>query len=287
MDVYIGVGVNLLAALIGFLVSVVSRRLWRQFRFRGYREFWAPFSGRRCSFVIGHLRSEVLLTADVAADLLSGFSPTSTDLTNFLERMARHLDSQENSGLIGLGDLEAIMMINARLADAGLPGVLSVIASDGSDRQTDTNLVLIGGGDVNLRAKGLLEHLHCTYRMVVSEGKNAIWDSHLDDYYGIREIAHAETKTVTRVDHGIIVRAIAHGSRGQGRHVLILAGAQGIGTLAAARAAFDNLDQLSSYSENHPRGFECVVKCVRQFNDEGQLLKESVETFGSRSVSWS
>ncbi|MDG4826522.1 hypothetical protein O7635_32125 [Asanoa sp. WMMD1127] len=282
MDAWFDVAINLVAAFIGFLVGLAWQAAARRYRFRGPRRFWQPFSGDRCSFAVGRLQADVLLDAEAVDELFRDvLSPD--DRRKLGERLTNHLDAQENSGLIGLGDLQALMYINRRLDEAGMPHVLSVIDA-GSGAAEGRNLVLIGGDDVNPRTRALTERLGCSYRHVTRGGRNTVWDSRLDEYHGIRDLRPEVPSGSTTVEHGIVVRADRRQPTGQLISFLVFAGAHGLGTLATARAAFDNLEEMAAYHRRFPSGFECVVRYVRDLNTRGELVRERIETFGARGL---
>jgi len=283
MGASLDVAINLVAAFIGLLAGLAWQGLARRYRFRGRRNFWRPFSGKGCSFAVGQLRSEILLDAEAANELFHEVLDRA-DRQKLVERLTTHLDTQENSGLIGLGDLQALMYINRRLAEAAIPRVLAVVNAATPDGDDGRNFVLIGGEDVNPRTRALTERLGCSYRNVMRDGRNAVWDSRLDEYHGIREVHAEATNGNATVEHGVIVRALRREPTGQHSAFLVFAGAHGLGTLATARAAFDNLDELAAYHRKFPAGFECVVRYVRQLNARGELLRETIETFGARPL---
>src|SRR5438105_3562413 len=111
------IGINLLAALIGFCIGWLWKWFRLRIRFRRARAFWKPFVKGGLQIVLGRF---------------SEFS------------------SFEQSGLIGVGDASALMELLTFFDALGLRGVRVTYADrlDGDDLKT--NLVLLGGPDANL-----------------------------------------------------------------------------------------------------------------------------------------
>jgi len=169
-----------------------------------------------------------------------------------LPLLEQDLIRQELSGLMGRGDHDAIVEVQAGLARIGLkPTLPEVTEANLSAAQLSGNLIVVGGPDVNSITRSLLGRLPAKLSIVRNaDGRNIVRDLvHGHDF------VPAEDESGRIRDYGILVRAANPDDRQ--KNVLILAGAHGFGTLAAAMVAFDkeNLDRMLRSGS----GFECLV----------------------------
>lgn len=264
MSVQETIFLNVLSAFIGALLTVTGRRIWALYYYRKGRKFWRPFAGRNSTFVIGRLDANLLLESTLGE--LDNFVVAEKRQPLF-GRLVEILDQQENSGLIGVGDLEAVIYINSRLARARLPAILSV---DRAERVTldriPHSIVVIGGGDMNDVARYIMREAGCQLDIGVIDNRNVVVDRANGDHVWAGQLDNEQDAPVSTedgwypagMDFGILVRTERDGSLGTA--ALVLAGAQGLGTLAVAQACFDQEEVLLSYMKLYGPEIECLVK---------------------------
>jgi len=267
-------GVNAGAAVLGAGAATGALKPRRRVRDRFDRSFWA-FLEKPTIFVAGDLTSSVLLH-DLAA-MLKSRSPSEDGQEELLAAVVQRVDQQEISGLIGRGDFEAITRLVTRFASVRLPTDLPILRpSELLPAQRKHNLVLIGGGDVNSLSADFSERLGCHLITTLNDTDHAvIRDLHLDKEYAV-EINGPDARGVKRtVDYGVLARG--RNPENPDREVVVIAGAHGFGTLAAAEVSVAREHQrrlLRDYREY--RGFEALVRYERQDHDsaKGQPLVE-------------
>jgi hypothetical protein len=194
--------VNLVAAAIGFLVAQVT--VWLRFlrRTRAARRFWKP-----------------LLQDD-----------THVVLPIFSERRFR---AWERSGLVGTGDIKALVAVQRKLLDIRREDFFITYASDLKGDELSSNLVLIGGPDSNKWTKTVLERSHL--QIFVKPGTIIFTDRITGTEYCPSDGDEIGSGT----DTGLVVRT--RNPFNPESLVLVLAGGFGEGTEAAARLVCDPL----------------------------------------------
>jgi hypothetical protein len=235
-------GVNAGAAILGAGATAGSIRLRRTIRDRVDRSFWR-FLERPTIFVAGDLTSSVLLND--LAEMLKSRSPGEEGQRELLTAVVERVDDQEISGLIGRGDFEAITKLVTRFATVRLPTDLPILRpSEVTPAQRKQNLVLIGGRDVNSLTEQFSERMGCRLEATLnSEDRAIVRDSHLGKDYAV-EIDGPDRRGMTRtLDYGVLARA--RNPENREREVVIMAGAHGFGTMAAAEATLDREHQQS------------------------------------------
>jgi len=105
---------NLVAALMGFLISQFWRVARLRLSFRGLRGFWGVYAGKCGVVVFGRLEAQLLLPSSGLVQMLDDVIIEGRH-EEAAARLAAYLVQQENSGLIGVADLEAYAYIIARL----------------------------------------------------------------------------------------------------------------------------------------------------------------------------
>ncbi|MEV4516790.1 hypothetical protein AB0K00_48535 [Dactylosporangium sp. NPDC049525] len=254
---------NLLAAGIGSGL-VAGWRVARTRRGSKYtRAMWAPFLNADSCIIEGTLSPAVLYET-----LPASVPPEKRDLViELLPFIERHLADQESSGLMGRGDHEAIVRIQAGLARVGLRAVLPVKSADSLGEERRKNLIVVGGPDVNSVTKDLLARLRCGVTVLQNDNnRNAV-----------RDLVHGQNYLVasdaTEIrDYGILVKAPSPYQ--EGRHVIITAGAHGYGCIAAGHLAVTAERHMYRLSRDYPQGFECVVY-HRRSRDSSNVAEEN------------
>jgi GrpB-like predicted nucleotidyltransferase (UPF0157 family) len=254
------VAANLVAAAIGATLVTLWHILVVRRRFRRMREFWRPFASGNSLCVTGNLSPLVL------SETFLGLAEESNraSLQAVLPSLQDHIGGQEISGLMGRGDHDAVVEVQAGLARIGLASTLPELVGLPSDKELENNLIVIGGPDVNELTRSLLERL--PIKLIITRnaaGRNIVRDLvHGQDY----EPAVEESGKVR--DYGILVRAPNPYDRS--KYVLILAGAHGFGSRAAAVVAFKEEDALRQLASISAAGFECLI-----YNERDGIQEDS------------
>lgn len=233
-----------------------------RFRYRRQRAFWR-FLEEPTVLVIGDLAPEILL--GTLADALDDMPGMQQDRQMIIDRVKNHLYRQEISGLIGRGDLDAMVKILTRIASMRLwssPVVLH--PSQVYERKTQ-NLILIGGKDTNSLTSLIAPRIGCQLESLIdSKGHNVIRDLKLDqDYQVTREAKSDAEGGILRRDYGIL--ACGTNPYNPERKVILLAGAHGLGSLAAAEICLSQKFEKRLYYDllQFNGNFECLVSYQR------------------------
>jgi hypothetical protein len=193
-------GVNLLAAMIGFVAARVLA--WARYlrQTRNARRFWRPF-------------------------LENGF-------TIVLSEFSEQFKDWERSGLIGVGDVKAYTTIQRKIATIREQEFTLVHASKLQGDQLAGNLVLLGGPDSNKWTREIMRR--ATLGVEVPPGTTMFRDRQGGRLYS----AKRESSSTAGTDCGIVARVA--NPFGRGSRALILAGCFGEGTQAAASLVCGN-----------------------------------------------
>ena len=257
---------NLVAAGIGATSVAVWQVVTRWRRFRGPRRFWMPFLTADCLCVTGNISPQIL------SETLESELETAATTTALMPALQEHLRDQELSGIMGRGDHDAVVQVQAGLARIGRESTIAERAGRLSGEELRKNLILVGGPDVNPTTAALLERLPC--KLVVtrnSGGRNVVRDLvHGQDYGPSIDAAGR------RRDYGILVRA--KNPADPSKAVLILAGAHGFGSLAAATVAFSITTELQRQWQTGDSDFECLV-CHERDDDRDDAPSTSTLVF--------
>jgi hypothetical protein len=172
---------------------------------------------------------------------------------SFLPALQEHIRDQERSGLMGRGDHDAVVQIQAGLVRIGLASIVTERTGRLTSEELRKNLILVGGPDVNPATADLLAQL--PGKLFVTHnaaGRNVIRDDVHDHEYSPGVGSNGRYR-----DYGILIRA--KNPRDRARAVLIVAGAQGFGSIAAAEMAFSSEVELYLRQHSLESGFECLV----------------------------
>lgn len=263
------VSTNLLAAMIGAVALAVWQMVRRWRRFRGPRKFWAPFLTAECICVTGNMSPQIL------SETLHSNNEEAVRTAALLPVLQEHIREQELSGIMGRGDHDAVVQVQAGLARFGLESTVPERAGRLSGEELRKNLVVVGGPDVNSTTATLLERLPC--QLVVTrndEGRNIVRDLVHGQDYGPSVDPAGRPR-----DYGILVRA--KNPDDPTKVVLILAGAHGFGSLAAAVVAFSNAIELQRQWQVFDSDFECLV-CHERGDDRDDSPSRSSLVFSRR-----
>jgi hypothetical protein len=177
----------------------------------------------------------------------------------------RHINTQEISGLIGRGDLDAIVKMVAKFVSLRLPAEPLVLHPSQVRERRDQNLVLIGGNDTNSLTNTMAPLLGCHLGTLVNnEGHNVVNDSRLKVNYPVTwQVTPDANGEIVRKDYGILARG--RNPYNVNREVLLIAGAHGLGTLAAAEVIVSPEFEHRLYNDfiQYDGSFECLVSYRR------------------------
>jgi S-layer like family, C-terminal region len=256
------IAINLASAAIGG--SLVTGFAGAQ-RFRAKRDerFW-KFLENDTLFVVGELQSDVLM--NTLYDALEARIPTNEDRQNLVDSIIRHVRGQELSGLIGRGDFDAIVNLVVKYASLKMPDKPKIVHPPevvGAEKRK--NLVLIGGPDVNSLTESMSPRLGCRLSVKMnSSGRNVVYDDRLKTEHPAKDLVEPDDHGEVRIlDYGMLVRA--RNPDNPDSEVMILAGAHGLGTLAATEVCTKMSDQkrlTTDLGQFHNR-LECLVSYER------------------------
>jgi hypothetical protein len=187
-----------------------------------------------------------------------------------LPALQEHIGDQEMSGLMGRGDHDAIVQIQAGLARIGLNPTLPERSGNLSGDELRKHLIVVGGPDVNHITASLLTQIPCKLTIIRSSQDRNI----------VRDIIHGQEyepnvdETGKLRDYGILIRSLNPHDRS--KSVLILAGAHGFGSLAAVVVAFQNEEMLQRQASMSSIGFECLVCHERDGADVSSFQRSSL-----------
>jgi hypothetical protein len=265
--------INLISAAIGAAAGVFWTFSKEKFKYRRQRAFWR-FLEKPTILVVGDLAPEVLL--GTLADALEDMTETRQGRQMIIDRVMSHLYTQEISGLIGRGDLDAMVKILSRIASMRFwsrPLVLH--PSQVYERRTQ-NLILIGGNDTNSLTSVIAPRIGCNLESLInSEGHNVVRDSKLGADHRVtwQAIPDVARGGALHKDYGILARG--SNPYNQKSEVLILAGAHGFGSLAAAEICLSEKFEKRLYNDllQFNGNFECLVSYEKVDGgpDDGQV----------------
>jgi hypothetical protein len=247
-----GLAENLLAAAIGGGLAWGWRVARKRAVSKDVRAMWGPFLTENSYIVQGSLSAEMLsedLPGRVPAELRE-------QAAVMLPHVVKNLAEQEPTGLMGKGDHEAIVRVQAGLAKAGRRQMVPVRSDDNLGDRRNDNLIVVGGLDVNEVTNDLLSRLKCSVTIARDEF----------DRNFVEDLVHRQRWVMTSSekdvwDYGIVVRAPSPYRKG--KYVVVLAGVYGYGCMAAADVAVNAAKRMAELTREFPRGFECIVSYHR------------------------
>ena len=256
------IATNLVAAAIGALSTTGAGRFKHWYRYRFHEAFWS-FLGEPTIFVVGELESNVLM--NTLHEALENLVDQRIDRRVLTEEIVKHVEDQEISGLIGRGDVDAIINMVVRFATLRVPSKPVILAPSAITDTRDRNLVIIGGPDVNPFADGLFSRLGCQLQTGRNdEGRNIVRDLKLHTEYPVESAGRFNSQgEPISLDYGVLVRG--YNPESPQRTVLLLAGAHGHGTFAVSEICLRNEDQrrLAHDLRDYNGRFECLVRYER------------------------
>lgn len=265
------IAINLVSVAIGYLLALSWRVYRRRRQLRNFREFWNPFIEGPSVIVTGMLSPQIL-TETFPSKIPSPHRETMAELLPVLQQ---HIAQQESSGLMGGGDRQAIERVQSGLARAGVPTNLPERDGTSIGEHLTDHLILIGGPDVNEATKALMAEVGC--KLVItrdSSNRNVVRDVLHDKEYGVVADGGGKLR-----DYGIIVRAKNPNDRT--KTILVLAGAHGFGSRAAAEVCFSEEELMAKHVRNDPEGFECLV-CYQYDGSASSTPRSSLVGFPRR-----
>lgn len=258
-------GVNLAAASIGAALGAGFGSARAAYRRIVADKFWR-FLDDPTMFVVGELRFTVIL-GSIHEALSSEIEPPEQRL-RIADILKQHIEQQEISGLVGRGDFEALAMLNLFQATRSHHTPRAVFDSD-IDRMDSTNLVLIGGPDVNLLTRNLAPRLGCQLKFIINhQGWNSVYDARLGTEYPTCDSVNAQGEPI-RIDYGILARG--RNPEDSSKVVLLLSGAHGWGTAAATDVAIQPKYRRRLRRELQDSGghFEALVRSEHLLEPNG------------------
>jgi hypothetical protein len=258
MNVAYEIGINLISAAIGTGIGLFLTFGKNTLKYRHQRAFWR-FLEKQTVLVVGDLTPEVLL--ETLPDSLEDMADTQQGRQRFVERVLKHLYTQEISGLIGRGDLDAMVRILDRIGSTrSLRRPLVLHPAHVHEGRT-LNLILIGGKDTNSLTRTIAPRMGCQLESLIdTDGHNVIRDSKLGMDYKVTWDAVPNAQGVAlRKDYGILARG--PNPFNPKSQVLLLAGAHGLGSLAAAEVCLSKEFEKRLYNDflQFKGNFECLV----------------------------
>jgi hypothetical protein len=264
----IGVGVeydvvvNVASAGIGALVGAGVGRLRHSYRYRFHQAFWS-FLQQPTVFVVGELESGVLM--NTLHEALERLVDQPIDRRMLTREIVKHVEDQEISGLIGRGDVDAIINMVVRFASLRVPGKPTILPSSKISDWNAHNFVVIGGVDVNPFMSALSARLGCQLEGARNDqGRNVIRDLKLRTEYPVEPVGRLNDQGQPIVlDYGILARG--RNPDNPDRTVLLLLGAHGLGTFAASEICLRDEEQKRLYRQlrDYHGQFECLIRCER------------------------
>ncbi|WP_410590435.1 hypothetical protein [Amycolatopsis sp. lyj-23] len=218
------IAVNLIAAAIGGVAVWTTGRTRRRARLLRARKFWKHPGDRGVTIVVG-------------------------------AQSRGWLDAWERSGLIGLGDAEALASIEEQLRSFGF-GLTVRSAEDMAGADLRRDLVLIGGPDANPVTATMIQRIRPAPTFAFP-----YWRDHVvllvDRTTGREYRPEYDDDGHLTADYGVVVRA-PNPLAGDGTEVMILSGCWGHGTAAAAESLRSKALHRAGVSTRRP--FEALVK---------------------------
>ncbi|MBE8517221.1 hypothetical protein ILP97_06810 [Amycolatopsis sp. H6(2020)] len=194
--------INLVAAGIGGVSVWLGTKTNKRLRLLRARRFWKAMGSREPFIVMG------------APD----WEP---------------LSSWEKSGLVGKGDMLALVEIESQLRRLGFAGKI-VESKELNSRELRSDLILIGGPDGNTATKEIMERLDGETSYVFAGDAPAVLHKGSDETAAPQYNKSGDPTN----DYGLIIRA-ANPLAPDTAEVVILAGCWGFGTAAAAEKLSD------------------------------------------------
>lgn len=277
MQYGLDIAINVGSALLGVLLAAGARVLARRYRFRGTRIFWAPLLDHPW-FVVGAFESPLFMSPlERAAER---HVPDRTPRQALMDEVTGLLDDVESSKLIGRGDLQAALTLNRNLSERDLGSIFDT-SGEGPIPTAAHGVVVIGSDDVNPWCRRISEALGCTLRFDTVDHRNVVRDLVTDVPYapGSKE----GERSLRTWEYAVLVRGrirVADPEReGAQREMeaLLLAGTQGHGTLAAARACFELEPEIRAAMKRFGKHFEALIRYERIFTLDGKLKDNKVE----------
>ncbi len=217
------ISTNLIAAALGGVLVWLATHSRRRIQLHSARRFWKAMGGRRPLIVLGAPDSE-------------------------------SLNGWEKSGMVGKGDLLALVAIQSQLRRFGFFGRI-VEAKELRPQDLRSDLILISGPDGNSVTATMLDMLadSLSYEFVQdpANGRSAI----LDRRYGLLTAPRYDERDDPVNDYGLIIRA-ANPLAPAAAEIVIVAGCWGYGTAAAA----DTLGDRRFVRKRKLKHFEVLVE---------------------------
>jgi hypothetical protein len=230
-----------------------------------FEECLLEFFERPTVFVVGELQSTILM--NTLYDGLELLVAPDADRQALVNGIITHIRSQENSGLIGRGDFDAMINLVMLWASLNRSRPLILHPAEIGEHKKD-NLILIGGADVNSLTESLSPLLGCQLQATRdAQNHNMVVDLRLGKEYLVQSgeppVDGGPGEAQVR-DYGVLARG--RNPDNSNAVVLIVAGAHGLGTFAATEVCVRDADQRRLYTEHkqYKGNFEALVSYERR-----------------------
>lgn len=240
------VAINLIAAAIGGTAVWTASRAKKRIRLLRARRFWKSMGSRKPLLVLG------------APD----WEP---------------LSSWEKSGMVGKGDILALVEIESQLRQLGFAGTI-IESKELKSQDLRSNLILIGGPDGNSATAMMMEELdrEVSYEFIEDSGRGSAVRNKRSDVAATPRYNKEGDPTT---DYGLIIR-VANPLAPDTAEIVILAGCWGYGTAAAAEKLSDRKFLRKQRKSKH---FEALVETTvvrgAHFNTKVREIQEIAPVF--------
>lgn len=239
-----------MAAIVAIILGLVATAIWavstsgfkgvrRWWVDRNARQFWLPLVSGDQKIVLGRFTKLVTEWGEL-------------DLTKW-----------EATGLVGMGDVHAATFVESFLDDLGvrkLGQTFAVVDHDQvSGDLSNTNLICLGGPDVNRITRKILEK-KVNNTFVPGEWREneiSFYDTVHDKWYSPEADDGEDGRKIVTLDCGLIIRVPNPWNRS--RAVLIVAGSFGYGTWAGVMLA-RSPGFLNDQRVTQARSIECLYE---------------------------
>jgi hypothetical protein len=209
---------SLVVAAIAFTVGAFRQEVVIRFRTRKTRKYWQPFKSRGLTLVIG-------------SDLSPANQATSPDHIAYRPLDTSALYEFEPYGLVGLGDVLALMTLQEHLRMLNFSDLLIVHSNAAQLTSSHRNLILIGGPDSNRLTNLAMQSLRVPVSFVpLADDRTGLRDDETGTVYE-PQFSSQSSLVLTR-DFGFVAQGQSPFS--EDSMVVLLSGTYGAATASAA-----------------------------------------------------
>lgn len=199
MSILLDIGVNLIAAFIGFIIGWVWQWGGKEIKLRRVRRFWKPFTKGTIRAVVGRFSE---------------------------------FESFEQSGFLGIGDAIGLAELRTYFDKLGLENFDVAYADRTSGDLLNANLILLGGPDANSVTRDAVSKIKSTIQFGNPEKYEiAFYDTITNRVYA-PALQNINSKKIIN-DYGIIFKTA--NPFAPDKQIIVVAGSFGYGTWAGVR----------------------------------------------------